>query len=316
MPDSRDRWHPWRITLFLALGAVLYAGLFLWSDRVLRAQGPQSPFLTLTTAPARTDWLILGASHALPLRFSDMPAVIETQTGQRSVVLATTGAGPMVLRLIAERWFVDHACAGVLIVLDDFGFAAPRWNAARLGDDDLLPKIPADAATARVFLRAVARGLPWQTALAQISGFARINDRTRFAPESWAAEARFGSSPRPSATAIRSRMAFLYPGPAEPLSLDRGMADLAATIQIAQAQGARVVLVRPPLPDGFRAAMPAVPGLEARLDALAQRMAVPLVDHRTAIPEPGFYFDTDHLNRRGVLRWLELGLGALLATGE
>ena len=315
MPGS-DRWHPLRIGLFLLIGGILYAGLFLWSDRALRAGPSSSPFLAVTTATDGVDWLILGASHAIPLGLADMQGVIGARTGRKTQVLALPGGGPFVLRLMAERWFMDHRSRGVVIVLDDFAFAHRRWNEDRLADDDLLPKIPADVLTARVLARAVLRGLPWQIWLAQVTGFARINDPRRFAPPSWAAEDRFDSAPRPSAAAIRSRVAFLYPGPGDAGAVLRALDDLEATILLARAQGARVVLLRPPLPDAFRSALPVVPGLASGLAERARRLGVPVVDHSAAIPDPRHYFDTDHLNRSGVLRWLDVGLAGLLAGND
>lgn len=315
MPGS-ETWHPWRIVLFLLLGGGLYCGLFVWSDRMLRAGAVQTPFLAVTTAPEEVDWLILGASHAIPLGTADVPDLIAARTGKTTEVLAAPGVGPFVLRLIAERWFIDHRSGAVLIVLDEFGFADRRWNEDRLADDDLLPKIPADVRTARVLARAVARGLPWQTWLAQVTGFARINDRRRFAAPTWTVADRFDSAPRPSATAIRSRVAFLYPAGGADRGIDQGLQDLEAMVLLARGQGARVVLLRPPLPEGFRAALPELPGLAHGLAALSHRLDVPIIDHSGAIPDPRHYFDTDHLNRSGVLLWLDLGLGRLLAGND
>lgn len=315
MPGS-ETWHPWRIALFLLLGGVFYTGLFFWSDRMLRTGAAQSPFLAVTTAPTEVDWLILGASHAVPLETADVPDLIAARTGKTTEVLAAPGIGPFVLRMIAERWFIDHRSRAVLILIDDFGFADRRWNEDRLAEDDLLPKIPADARTARVLFGAVARGLPWQSWLAQVTGFARINDRRRFAAPTWTVADRFDHASRPSVAAIPSRLAFLYPAEGEGRSIDAGLADLEAMVLLAHGQGARVVLLRPPLPDPFRAALPEVPGLAPALDALARRLDLPIIDHSALIPDPRHYFDTDHLNRSGVMLWLDNGLGELLAGND
>lgn len=314
--QASERWRPSRIVIFLLVGSALYAGLFVWSDRLLRSEAAQNPFLAIASAPSGVDWLILGASHAFPLGLADMPEVIESRTGQSTQVLAVTGGGPFLLRLMAERWFTDHECRALVILLDDFGFADRRWNEDRLDDDDLLPKIPADVLTSRVLFDAISRGLPWQTWLAQVTGFARINDRRRFAPPSWNAEGRFDSSPRPTSEAIRSRVAFLHPQAADGGSVRAALHDLEAVILLARSKEAQVILLRPPLPKAFRAALPDVPGLASGLTLLSQRLDVPIIDQSTLIPDPQFYFDTDHLNRRGVMLWLDLGLGALLAGND
>ena len=312
MPGSDDRWRPRNIAAFLALGLSLYAALFLWSDATLRQHGRQNPFLRIVTAPEQADWIILGASHALPLGFADMPEILRDKTGQNTLTLAVTGGGPFLMRVIAERWFADHRAGGVLIVLDAFGFADRRWNMARLADSDVLPKIPADRTTAAILARALPRGLPWQTWMAYVTGFARINDRTRLTPDTWEAEAKFDSAPRPNAAATKARIAFLYPGPPDPEALDLGMADLAALIETAQSHGARVVIVRPPLPEAFRSDLPDVPGFETQLATVSGRLTVPVIDHSAALPAARNFFDADHLNRTGVLGWLDAGLADVL----
>ena len=63
MPGSDDIWRPRRILAFLAVAALLYAALFLWSDAILRKQGRQNPFQRIATAPERVDWIILGGGN-------------------------------------------------------------------------------------------------------------------------------------------------------------------------------------------------------------------------------------------------------------
>lgn len=312
MPVSDDRWHPRRLIAFVAIGAVLYLMLFLWSDALLRERGGQNPFLRVAQAPAETDWIVLGASHALPLGFADMPDIIQRRTGQRTLTLALPGGGPFTMRLVAERWFADRRAKGVLIILDSFGFADARWNAPRMADSDVLPKIPADPATLAILAAAVPRGLSWRTWVAYATGFARINDQGRFQSDRWSAEARFETAPRPSAAATRSRIAFLFPSPLSQDALVSGMADLSATVALARARGAVVVIVMPPLPEAFRDALPTVPELDRRLYEVAAATGATILDHAALVPEARFYFDADHLNRDGVLRWLDLGLEAAI----
>lgn len=316
MPGSNDIWHPRRIAGFLAFGLVLYAGIFLWSDIILRRHGQQNPFLRIAAAPDDIDWIILGASHAMPLGFADMPETLYEQTGQKTLTLAVTGGGPFLMRVITERWFADHRAKGVLIVLDTFGFADPRWNEARLADSDVLPKIPADRTTAKILARAIPRGLPWQTWTAYATGFARINDRTRFAPDTWVAVAKFDTAPRPNAAATRARITFLYPGQPDSPTIDDGFLDLEALIARARCEGAFVIIVRPPLPAAFHTALPEVPGFEARLADLSEKLGVPVEDFSAALPDAHNYFDADHLNRTGVQNWLDLGLAPILASSD
>ena len=316
MPGSKDTWHPIRMVAFVALGVLIYTGLFVWSEGVRAAHADRNPFHKITQAPAHHDWIILGASHAVPLGFDGVPARLRAVTGQTNLTLAVPGGGPAVSRLIAERYFADHTARGVLVVVNEFALLDARWNMGRVGDGDILPKIPADPLTLGVLVRAMPRGLPLGTVLAYGTGFARINDQTRFEADRWDAAARFDSAQRPSAAADAARIAYLYPdlaaGSMSEPAIARGLADLAALIALAKAQGARVVLVFPPLPDRFRARLPEIPGLRQRLTALAAELGVDLVDHENLIPEAAHYFDTDHLNRAGVDLWLDQGLGAIL----
>ena len=77
-----------------------------------------------------------------------------------------------------------------------------------------------------------------------------------------------------------------------------------------------VVVVLPPLPEAFRSALPPVPDFERRLREIAAAPGARLLDHSALVPEPRFYFDSDHLNRDGVLRWLDLGLEAAITSHD
>lgn len=311
MLDSEERWRPVRIFGFVALAALFYSGLFVWSDRVLEAQGDRNPFFRIAQAGPQTDWIVLGASHALPLGFDGVPSMVRDASGSETLTLAVAGGGPTVSRLVAERYFADHEANGVLVVLDSFAFLDPKWNEARIGDADVLPKIPADLRTLDVLTRAIPRGLPVQTVLAYATGFARINDRTRFDADRWDAMSRFDSAPRPSDAADAARIAYLFPGPPSRTAVDRSMADIEAIIGLARSHGARIALVYPPIPARFRSRMPDLPEIESRIAAMAARLDASLIDHRPLIPEPRFYFDTDHLNRTGIELWLAAGLGEI-----
>ena len=316
MRGSDDRLHPVRIAAFLGIGLILYAGLFVWSDRNLRNHAYGNPFYRISIAPEHSNWVILGASHALPLGFSDIPDLVFARTGKHIETLAMTGGGPLTWRVLAERFFVDRTADSVLIMLDDFGFADARWNGERLGDTDILPKIPTDFETITVLAQTAGHELSVGTFVAYATGFARINDHTRFDIDRWDGETRFDTAPRPSDAADRARVAFLYPGPADQEAISQGLANLEAVIRLARSRNAFVVVLRPPLPDRFRTQLPQMPGFEKRLLALLEAHDVPFLDFSAQIPEPHYYFDTDHLNRKGVERFLDEALFEILRNGD
>lgn len=314
MPGSSpERWRPGRFAAFLALGLLLYLGLMLWSEHLVRRTGDRNPFFRIESAERSQGWLILGASHAMPLDFAEIESRIEARAGKRILNLAATGTGPFVWHLVAARFFRDHEAAAVLVVIDAFAFRDRRWNEDRIGDSDLLPRIPWDPATLSVLATALEEGLPPATFADYLTGFSKINNADRMRPDIWEAEQEFDRSPRPSDAAGRARIAYLYPGPPDPAAEDAAFAQLGALVQLARANGAEVFLIRPPLPDRFRELLPEEEAFSHRLRAFADDNGLPLEDMSRLLPEPRFYLDPDHLNRAGVEAWLEQGLNRVLA---
>lgn len=309
-------WRPDLIALFVLIGAVIYGLIFAAAEGLTYRYGDRNPFFRILTAEARQfDLVILGASHAMPLGFKGPRRQIEQATGASTLTLAATGAGPFVQRLIAERYFTDHKARAVLIVVDSFGFTAPTWNEDRIGDADLLPRTPWDAALLRLFWRATARGLPFATVADYASGFSKINTRDRLTPDTWEGEAKFTRSARPSALADRQRIEYLYPAVPNDATLARYLQDLVAVIRLARAEGARVVVVRPPVPARFAALIPHKDVFAERLSGVLAPEGVKVHDFSNLLPDPNVYFDTDHLNETGVGQWLDMGLLDLLNAG-
>lgn len=310
--DSNDHWQPRRIAAFLGIGMLLYLMLFGASEGLVRRGGDQNPFFRIMTSTADQDWLILGASHAMPLGFGDSEDRIEAATGQRILNLSATGIGPFVWRIAAERFFRDHQAKHVLVVVDAFAFRDRSWNEDRLGDTDFMPHIPWDSRTLAILFRAVLHGLPVRTFADYATGFSKIGNPDRFQRDIWEGAAKFERSARPSAAADRARITYLYPGANDSQAVDIAFARLAALVDLARMNGATVTLLRPPLPDRFRALLPGETEFFDRLRTFAASHDVAFVDMAAALPDPQFYFDPDHLNRSGVAAWLDAGLRDLL----
>src|SRR5690606_3488693 len=108
---------------FVAIGLLLYAGVYYWSERLVYRTGDSNPFFKIATLDTlEVDWVILGASHAMPLDFADFNAVMERETGLRIVNLAAQGTGPLYNRFALEQFLETHRTANVLYVLDSFAF--------------------------------------------------------------------------------------------------------------------------------------------------------------------------------------------------
>lgn len=308
--------RPGRALVFIVLGLVLYALLFAGSELLVRRMAAHNPLHRILTAqPDGQDWVILGASHAMPLDFQGFGAQITQATGQRVLNLATPGTGPLYHHLLTERFFATHRADGVLVVVDSFAFYSEQWNEDRFADTDLLARTPLDARLLRLFVRYLARGVDPRALLDYATGFSKINNHERFQPDRWEAEDNFDRTIRPSVHADRERIAYLYPQPPDAGARARYLDELAALIAVARGAGAVVVVIKPPVPARFAALFPDEAAFDAALAALLLREEVAFHDFTDALPDPGFYFDADHLNRRGAERFLEAHLAPILAQG-
>jgi hypothetical protein len=302
---------------FAGLGLVLYALVFAAAEQLVRATGHSNPLFKIETLQARTvDWVVLGTSHAMPLDFGDTPQLLRRATGLQFVNLAATGSGPLYNRFVLEQFLRDHQARNVLLVVDSFAFYSRTWNEERFEDAKLLARTPFDRATAGALWRYVrTEGVPATAWLDYASGFSKVNNRDRFEPDRWEGETQFERVWRPSPSAVKKRIQYLYPEQAPRAALDRYLADLATLISLAGQSGARVVVIRMPTPPQYRSQLPGEAQFETGLAGVLAPAGVPYRDFSEALPQPQFYFDSDHLNRAGVTEFVSRHLVPLLAAG-
>jgi len=300
---------------FLLLGALVYGALYYGAERLLYAKGRSNPFFKIETlAEPRADWLILGASHAMPLDFGDTNAWLERESRARIVNLAAPGAGPLYNRFVLEHFLERHRALGLLYVVDSFAFYSRTWNEERFADAKLLRRTPFEPALARRLAGYVLHeGVDPRALLDYVSGFSKINNRERFQLDVWEGELQFAREYRPSSTAVAKRVAYLYPDQTPPAQRGRYLAELGRILERAQAAGMKVEVIKLPAPAQFRQALPQEPEFDQALARLLEARGVRLADFSGAVPEPRFYFDSDHLNRAGIERLAAAGFGALLA---
>lgn len=291
-----------RAAAFVGLGLVLYALLFAAAEQLVQRTGHANPLFRIgATREQAVDWVVLGTSHAMPLAFGDTEAAVHRQTGLRLLNLAAPGTGPLYNRFVLEQFLRERRAANLLVVADSFAFYSRTWNEDRFADAKLLARTP--------YRPAVAAGL-WQfvredgvspRALADYAtGFSKINNRDRFRDDRWEGEAQFQRTWRPSASAVKKRIAYLYPDGNADAALDRYLAELSRVLALAQQAGMRVVVVKPPTPAQYRSQLPQEAQFDAALGRVLGAANVPLHDWSAALPEARFYFDSDHLNRAGV----------------
>jgi len=147
-----------------------------------------------------------------------------------------------------------------------------------------------------------------------VSGFSKINNRERFEIDIWEGEKQFDRIYRPSTTATRSRIAYLYPKPPDETVLVRYLESFSALIALARQNAARVAIVKLPVPAQFRSQLPREAAFDGAITRLLEAQNLVLRDFSQALNEPRFYFDTDHLNRSGLTEFFRRDLKSVLAV--
>jgi hypothetical protein len=300
--------------LFIAIGLAIYAGVYYAAERLMVRTGHSNPFFKIATAQdGAIDWVILGASHAMPLDFADFNAQMERETGLRILNLAAPGAGPLYNRFVLEHFLRGHRARNLLYVVDSFAFYSRTWNEERFADAKLLRRTPFQPAIARrLWDYARHEGVDARVVLDYVSGFSKINNSERFQRDVWEGEAQFERVYRPSATAVKKRLAYLYPEQTSPKALIRYLEELSSLVALARREGVSVVVVKMPLPPQFHSQLPDEATFD---DAILRLLATPDIrfhDLSLTMSEPRSYFDTDHLNRAGLTEFFARYLKPIL----
>ncbi|MDQ2088923.1 hypothetical protein [Marimonas arenosa] len=288
---------------FAGVFLVLYVFAVVIAERSVGRAGTETAFQKLLAARgARVDWLVLGASHALPLDYGDVPARLQQDTGQSMMVLAETGAGPLYNRFVLEQALLDLDVKHLVYVIDSFAFGDEEWNQARISDRALLRQTPLRLSTARILAdlsfryEAGLKGL-----LDYLTGFSKLNPVNRFPQEGWRGAANFDRRFRPSRHAVAARISYLYPEGALRADIVEYYLDtLDRLFDLAIAEGVKVMVIKLPVPNAFLDALPDEAGFDASLRARLNSRGIPLHDLSQVLRDPALYFDTDHLNRDGV----------------
>jgi hypothetical protein len=299
--------------VFVAIGVVLYVCLFAVAEWLVYRHGDRNRFFMVRTAPATTfDVVVLGASHAAVFDFGDMNARLEGLTGKRILNLSVVGGGIVVNRLLLDYFLTRHRADTIVYVVDSFAFYSREWNEERLEDARLFHRAPFDPALAALLARS---GASWRVPFDYVTGFSKINNADRFAPDVPAEASRFDRRYRPIEQLDRQRIDYLYPAGIDETvrsTRQRYFSQFEALVAAARERGSRVVLLRPPLPPRTRTLIPGEGEFDAALRDLAARTGAELHDLSGVADDPALYFDSDHLNRTGVLQFYGRYLAGIL----
>jgi hypothetical protein len=182
-----------------------------------------------------------------------------------------------------------------------------------LTDARLFRRAPFDVALARLLFNSPA-GI--SVFLNYVTAFSKVNDPDRFEPETRPEEGnRFDRSYRPVAQLDQERIEYLYPlaiGQGEIALRAEYLAQLEALIASANARDIRVVVVRPPIPARIRGLIPGEDQFDTALREVTGRAGAELHDFSQVANDEKFFYDTDHLNRSGVLNFFDTFLARLM----
>lgn len=304
--------------LFIAIGLAIYVGVYYAAERLTFHTGRSNPFFKIAVAQDSTfDWVILGASHAMPLDFADFNAYMQGETGLRILNLASPGTGPLYNRFVLEHFLRAHRTKNVLYVIDSFAFYSRSWNEERFADAKLLGRTPFEPAiAARLWDYAWHEGVDPRAVLDYVTGFSKINNRQRFERDVWEGEAQFDRVYRPSVSAVKKRIAYLYPDNTAATALSGYLEEFSKLIAAARHSGASVVVIKMPTPTQYRSQLPHEVVYEEAMSAMLATAGAQLLDFSQAMDKPRFYFDTDHMNRAGLREFFARYLKLVLMEGR
>jgi hypothetical protein len=303
--------------LFIAIGLALYAGVYYAAERIMVHTGHSNPLFKIATVQDSTvDWLILGASHAMPLDFADFNAQMERETQLKILNLAAPGAGPLYNRFVLEHFLRTHRARKLLYVVDSFAFYSRTWNEERFADAKLLKRTPFEPAIARrLWDYARHEGVDARAVLDYVSGFSKINNRERFQRDVWEGEAQFERAYRPSSTAVKKRIDYLFPDKTAAAVRSRYLEAFSSLIALARKEGVNVVVIKMPVPTQFYRQLADEAGFDEALSRFLAARGVLFYDFSAKLSEPSLYFDTDHLSRAGLTEFFIRDLKPVLVSG-
>lgn len=290
--------------LFILIGLVVYAGLYIISEQLIYKHTVRNRFYAVKTAPfSEYDYLILGASHAAVFDYDDMNARLEEMTGAHTLNLSTLGGGITVNRLLLDYFLARHRTQSVVYFLDSFAFYSREWNEERVQDVQLLQRAPFDPALARLLIQTPATR---PVALGYLLGFHKINNPDRFKSDISEEEAnRFDRTYRPVKQIDQQRMDYLYPDQIDPEIFQHYLAEFEAMMRYLREQNIHVIVIKPPIPERVYQMLPQEEQFDEAVRSVLQQYDASFYDFASVSNDEELFFNTDHLNRTGVLQFYE-----------
>ncbi len=303
---GRRRWGP-----VLVIGLLIYAAIYIFAEMTVLETSKRNRLFMINTAPrAEYDYVVLGASHAMPFDFEDMNQRLEHLTGSSIINLSIEGAGPVPGRFFTEYFLADHTAKNVLYIIDSFAFYSDQWNEVRIDDPELLARAPFDWNLLHTLWNFPStRGL----IPGYLTGFYKINNGERFAPDlSEAEQSKFTRTYRTNARVDERRMAFLYPESVSLETIDKYIAELDRLAGTLAERGINLIAIKTPLPERVLTKLPGEAEFNAKVRGVLDAYGFELHDFTTLANDDAFFYDTDHLNKDGIINFMDTFLVDLL----
>jgi hypothetical protein len=288
--------------LFILFGILIYFALYAASEQLVYTYAKRNRFFQVKTAQYTDyDYVILGASHAAALDYEDMTPRLEQMTNSKIINLSEVGSGIFVNRLLLDYFLVSHHTRTIVYVADSFAFYSQQWNEDRLNDTRLFVRAPFDPALVQLLLASPAArsSLP-----DYILGFSKINNPDRFSPDINDDErTKFETTYRPVKQIDQQRLDYLYPKEIDDATFQHYLAEFEDLVRYLQANRIRLIVVKPPIPARFYQMLPNEAQFDERLQVVLNRYGVEFHDFSLVDNDEKFFFNSDHLNKTGVLNF-------------
>jgi hypothetical protein len=298
--------------LFVLVGLVIYVAVYFLADQLVYRTAKRNRFFAVKTAAhSEYDYVILGASRAAALDYEDMTPQLEQMTRSRILNLSNVGSGVIVNRLLLDYFLVEHRTQRIVYVIDSFGFYSREWNEERLTDTKLFDRAPFDPTLASMLFQNPASR---PVALDYAIGFSKINNADRFKPDISEDEAtKFNKAYRPVKQIDVQRIEYLYPQKPELATFQSYLREFEDLVRGLQGRNIRLIVLKPPLPTRVYNMLPDEAQFDATLKGILDKYNVEYHDFSSVGNDEKFFFNTDHLNRAGVLNFFENHLAPVLA---
>lgn len=288
--------------LFILIGILIYLALYAVSEQLVYHYAKRNRFFEVKTAPfADYDYVILGASHAAALDYEDMTPRLEQMTHSKIINLSEVGAGITLNRLLLDYFLVSHRTKTVVYVADSFAFYSQQWNEDRLNDTRLFVRAPFDPVLVQVLLQDPASR---SVVPDYVLGFSKINNPDRFAPDMNDDErTKFDTTYRPVKQIDQQRLDYLYPKQIDAATFQHYLGEFENLVRYLKEHDIRLIVIKPPVPARFYQMLPAEARFDQALQGVLGKYNVEFHDWSQVDNDDKYFFNTDHLNRTGVLNF-------------